>query len=370
MSRRARSVPLGRRNLLADGRRLGASAVAVGLAIMLILLLAGLWAGIRAQATLYEDHTGAQLYVVSPGTQGLFTDGSSVSRRDVALARRLPGVQWAAPVRTRFAILDLHGKKAAVGLVGAVPGDRGGVWALDRGRAPRADDEIVVDRILAERHDLNVGSMITVTGSHLRVVGVSRDTSAFMTGLVFVTHRATDLALRSPDTTSAVMIGTNTPVAVRARLEAAGLTVLDRDQIRGAALRLATRIYGTPMALMVGVGLVAGTLVIALIAYTAVSERRREYGIVKAIGATGWRLARLAIAQTFGIAAAGALAGAVLFGVGRAIIEWYRPQFLVVLDPSAVIRAGIALALMATVAALLPARRLTHLDPAVAYRGG
>lgn len=110
MSRRARSVPLGRRNLFADGRRLAASAVAVGLAVMLILLLAGLWAGIRAQATLYEDHTGAQLYVVSPGTQGLFTDGSRVSRRDVALARCLPGVPWAAPVRTGFAILDLHGK--------------------------------------------------------------------------------------------------------------------------------------------------------------------------------------------------------------------------------------------------------------------
>ncbi len=369
MSRLARRVPLGRRNLFADRRRLAASAVAVGLAIMLILLLAGLWAGIRAQATLYEDHTGAALYVVSPGTQGLFTDGSSISRRDVALARLTPGVRWAAPVRTRFAILDLHGRKAAVGVVGAMPGDHGGVWALDRGKAPRADDEIVVDQILAQRHDLHVGSTITVTGNRLRVVGLSRDTSAFMTGLVFVTHRATDLALRSPGTTSAVLIGTSHPGTVRARLEAAGLTVLDRDQIRGAALRLATRIYGTPMTLMVGVGLIAGTLVIALIAYTAVSERRREYGIVKAIGGTGWRLARLAIVQTFGIAAAGALAGILLFGIGRAVIEWYRPQFLVVLDSSAVTRAGLALVVMATVAALLPARRLAHLDPAAAYRG-
>ena len=370
MSRLTRSVPLGRRNLFADGRRLGASAVAVGLAVMLILLLAGLWAGIRAQATLYEDHTGAQLYVVSPGTQGLFTDGSSVSRRDVALARRTPGVRWAAPVRTRFAILDLHGKKAAVGLVGAIPGSRGGVWALDQGRTPRVDDEIVVDRLLAERHDLSLGSTIVVTGTRLRVVGVSRDTSAFMTGLVFVTHRATDVALRSPGTTSAILVGTNVPVVVRARLEASGLTVLSSDEIRAAALRLATRIYGTPITLMVGVGLITGTLVIALVAYTAVSERRREYGIVKAIGASGWHLARLAIAQTFGIAAAGAFAGAVLFLVGRAVIEWYRPQFLVLLDPGAVVRAVVALVVMATVAALLPARRLAHLDPAVAYRGG
>ena len=48
-------VPLARRNLLADPRRLAASALAVGMAVMLILLLDGLWAGVRSQVTRYED---------------------------------------------------------------------------------------------------------------------------------------------------------------------------------------------------------------------------------------------------------------------------------------------------------------------------
>lgn len=38
--------------------------------------------------------------------------------------------------------------------------------------------------------------------------------------------------------------------------------------------------------MMVAVGFAAGTLIIALTTYTAVAERRREYGIIKAIGAT------------------------------------------------------------------------------------
>ena len=67
-------VPLARRNLLADPRRLAASALAVGLA--LILLLDGLWAGVRAQVTRYEDEIGAQPYVVVPGARSLFADGS------------------------------------------------------------------------------------------------------------------------------------------------------------------------------------------------------------------------------------------------------------------------------------------------------
>src|SRR6266545_3399584 len=52
-------VPLARRNLLADRRRLAASVTGVGLAVMLILLLDGMWAGIRQQTTLYTDRTGA-----------------------------------------------------------------------------------------------------------------------------------------------------------------------------------------------------------------------------------------------------------------------------------------------------------------------
>lgn len=365
-----RRVPLTRRNLLADPWRLVASAVGVGLALMLILLLDGLWQGIQTQATLYEDHTGAQLYVVAPGTQGLFTDSSSVPTAVLGEAQAIPGVEWVAPVRTQYAILDLHGAKVAVAVIGAVPGERGGVWALASGRAPAADDEVVVDQLLADRHHLVVGSTVAVAGAQLRVVGISKGTAAFMLGFMFVTHHATDLALRAPDTTTAILIGTHDPVGVRARLESDGLTVLDHTAIRAAALQLATRIYGAPLKLMVGVGFAAGTLVIALTAYTAIAERRREYGILKAIGATGRHLTGLAVGQTFGVAAAGAIAGGVLFAAGRAAIVWYRPQFLVELTTGSVVRASAALIVMATIAAVIPARRLAHLDPAVAYRGG
>jgi hypothetical protein len=40
-----RAVPLARRNLTAEPRRLVVSAVGVGLALMLIVLLDGLWEG-------------------------------------------------------------------------------------------------------------------------------------------------------------------------------------------------------------------------------------------------------------------------------------------------------------------------------------
>ena len=361
-------VPLARRNLLADPRRVVVSAAGVGAALMLILLLDGLWAGIRSQVTTYEDHTGAQLYVVTPGTVSLFADSSSVPRAVVDQVRAVPGVRWAAPVRTASTILDLHSRKVAVALVGSVPGERGGPWAMAAGRAVAADDEVVVDEVLAGRHGLGLGDEVAVGGFPLRIVGVSSGTAGFMTGFVFVSHRAVDTALQAPATTSVVLVGTDRPEAVQRTLAASGLTTVDHAALRASNLELATKIYGTPLRLMVAFGFAAGTLVIALTAYTTVTERRREYGIVKAIGATRSRLAALALGQTLGLALLGAAAGLVLFLGGRAAIEAARPQFTVLLTTGGVVRAGLAGLAMALVAGLVPATRLARLDPAVAYR--
>jgi putative ABC transport system permease protein len=363
-----RRVPLVRRNLLADARRLAISTLGVGVALMLILLLDGLWAGIRSQVTTYEDHSGAQLYVVTPGTLNLFADPSTVPRSAVDTVRVIPGVQWAVPVRTAYTILDLHGRKVAVALVGSVPGQPGGPWAMAEGRAPETDDEVVVDSVLADRHDLHLGDELVVSGATMRVVGLSSGTAGFMTGFVFVTHLATDNVGQASATTSVILVGTDQPAAVQARLAAVGLTAVDHATLRASSLALATKIYGTPMRLMVGVGFAAGTLIIALTAYTAVAERRREYGIVKAIGATPTRLAALALAQTLSLALLGGVAAAALFLISRATIEAARPQFDVVLTAAGAFRAGFAGLAMAVLAAIVPARRLARLDPAATFR--
>ena len=53
-------VPLSRRNLLADRRRLAAGAVGVGLAVMLVLLLDGMWVGVQRQGHQTRDRFAAE----------------------------------------------------------------------------------------------------------------------------------------------------------------------------------------------------------------------------------------------------------------------------------------------------------------------
>lgn len=365
------SVPLARSNLLADPRRLAASAVGVGLALMLILLLDGLWAGIQSKVTVYEDNAGADLYVAQEGATNFFGGISVIPADTVDAVRADPDVEWAAPVRGLFTILEMHDRKVPAFLIGSEPGEHGGPWAISEGRAPTSDDEVVIGSASADRHGVAIGDSIEVVGQQLEVVGIDREADSFMATFVFVTHAATDRLLSSPATTSFVLVATDHPDEVQARLVAStGLSVLDREELRANDIAMMTRAYGTPLQVMVGVAFGAGSLIIALTSYSAIVERRREYGIVKAIGADRAWLTRVALVQSLALAALGMATGWLLFLAGRGLIVAARPQFSVVATPPSILRACGAAVLMGFVAAIVPARRLAALDPATAYRGG
>jgi ABC-type lipoprotein export system ATPase subunit/YHS domain-containing protein len=273
-----RRVGVARRNLFADRRRLGAGVLGIGLALMLVLLLDGLWEGVLRQASAYPEQAGADLFVTQAGVKDFLGDTSSIPRSTVATVRATPGVRWADPVRGQFVVFDLHAKKVAAYVVGYVPGRHGGPWALAAGRTVRRDDEVVIDRALAQRHSLSVGDDLEVGGTMFRIVGLAR-ASAPMTGYAFMTHAATDALLRAPDTTSFVLVGTNNPSAVAGRLRAAGLTVRTRQELAANDRELYTAIFGSPLRLMVGVAFAVGALVVAFSVYASVAERRREYDI-------------------------------------------------------------------------------------------
>lgn len=363
-------VPLARRNLLTEPRRLIASTAGVGLALMLILLLGGLWAGIDTKATVYEDNSGAALYVAAPGSKNFFSTISVIPAATVDQVRSDPDVEWAAPIRGLFSITQLHDNKVPTFLVGWVPGQPGGPWDIAEGRAPAADDEIAVGEALVTRHGVEVGDRIDILGRTFTVTGIAAGADMFMASFVFMTHAATDQVLAAPGTTSFVLVGTDNPDAVRERLDAQNLAVLSRDELKTNDLAVMTRAFAVPMKVMVGVAFAVGVLVIALTAYSALIDHRRDYGIFKALGATHGRLYRVAVEQTLILAAVGLVAGGAFFLGGRALIGWLRPQFAIIITPTTVAQAVAATLAMGLAAAVIPARRLAHLDPATAYRGG
>lgn len=365
------SVPVTRRLLSARPVRTAAGAAGIGLALMLMLLLAGLWVGVQDRVTTYDDNLGADLVVVPAGTRNLFADPGVLPAAAVEQVAATPGVRTAAPLRTMYQILELPHGKAAVAAVAYDPATGlGGPWAFTEGSAPVSADEVAVDSLWADQHGFAIGDRLRIVGHPMRVVGLTDDTGLFMTPLVFTTTSGTDQMLRATGTTGAVLVTTSDPEGVSERLRDAGFTVRKPAQLRAETLRLATGIYGSPVRLMVAVAFAAGTLIVALVAYTRVTEQQRDLGVLKALGATPGRLRRIAVAETAALTLLGTLTAVVLLVITRELLGWWRPAFPVLLTPGTIAQTAAAAAAMALVAAWLPARRLNRLDAATAFRSG
>ncbi|HVD91646.1 MAG TPA: ABC transporter permease [Vicinamibacterales bacterium] len=123
--------------------------------------------------------------------------------------------------------------------------------------------------------------------------------------------------------------------------------------------------------------LLASVGIFGAVAY-AVQERRREFGVRIALGAQGRAIVAAAVAHSMRAAGSGALAGiaatlilARVIGNGLYLVPGEHNGLLygvTTTDPLALASAGGALIAVATLAAVLPARQATRVDPLVALR--
>ncbi|HEX2896253.1 MAG TPA: ABC transporter permease [Marmoricola sp.] len=369
--RRTGSVPLVRRLMGVRPLRIAASAAGTGLALMLMLLLTALWAGVRDRVTTFDDHLGADLVVVPAGTRTLFADPGILPAPTVRMVANTPGVRAAAALRTMYQIVELSHDKAAVAVVAFDPASGlGGPWAVRDGRAPGASDEVAVDALWADQHGVRLGGRLPMLGHAMRVVGLTDDTALFMTPLVFTTVTGMDQMLSASGTTGAVLVTAPDPNSVAERLRAEGLTVRTPRQLHQASLQLATAIYGPPVRLMVGVAFAAGTLIVALVAYSRLAEQQRDLGVLKALGATPARLRNIALGETAALTVLGAATALGLLLVARELLAWWRPAFPVLVTSASLAQTTAAAAVMAVLGAWLPVHRVNRLDAASAFRSG
>ncbi|HET7450840.1 MAG TPA: ABC transporter permease [Gaiellaceae bacterium] len=365
------SVPVARRQLLAEPAKLVVALVAVGAAVALVLLLSGLRRGIGEQVTVYLDHQPSVL-VGQTGARDFLSQTSVLPERVAAQIADVPGVADAAPISEGYAMLTLHGRRVLTLLIGYDPGRRGGPWQLAAGREPR-NGEIVLDRVLAGEHDLEVGSTLPYGGRELTVVGLSRGTSGFMTPLAFTTRATANALTERPKTATFVLVTPKPGAAAEAltrRIDAGvpGVSAVLRDTLAARDRDLVVGAFSGPLLAMVTIAAVVAVMVIALTVYTSTRDRSREYATMKAVGLGRRSLLRLVAVQAGVLALAGSALGVLLaVAAKRGVAEW-APKYLIALTPADIAAMALAALAFALFAGSIPARYLARLDPAEAFR--
>jgi len=363
---------LAQRNLFHDKTRLALSVGGVALAVMLILILKGFLTGMNRQITSYIEHSPGSIVIAQKGVGNLLGVTSILPSDATAQVDNVNGVDKVIPILSQFVILDLHGKKQPAYMIGYDPDLGGGPWKITEGHEPAANTEMVMDRILAKRHDLKIGDNFAIMGQEFTIVGLSDGTTSWMTSFFFILKPAAELLLRAPGTTSFLFIETETGTNVadvQSRLnELPAINALTKGEMTANDLKLFAKVFSTPLKLMVGIAFLVGTMIVGLIIYTATVERQREYGVIKAIGASNRLLYRVVTAQALVAAIAGALLGVALAYLTAQAIMALRSQFLIMIEPRDILLAFLSGLGMALVAALFPARVIAGLAPAEVFR--
>lgn len=360
-------------NLLQDKLRFLLSVAGVALAVMLILFLLGLREGVLRSAVVYLDHTPGSVMVMPSGVKSTSAgSGQMLMAETTEAIASMPEVERVTPVLLMMAIPELHGKKQVIKLVGYDVTLGGGPWDLAKGREPEADDEVVLDSVLADRHSFDVGDSFEIAGRRLKVVGLSNGTSSFSGSFVFARKTFVESVALAPGAATFVLVtpapGTTPGELVALLQPVPGTNVLLKSEVMANDQQILAGIFDQVLFLMVAAAFIIGALVVGMVIYTATNERRGEYGILKAIGARNGVLYRVVAWQALIAAGVGALLGIGFAFVMGSLVMDMKPQFLVAIEPRAIILTLAAGFVMALAGALIPARAVAGLAPAEVFR--
>jgi putative ABC transport system permease protein len=365
-------MSLASHNLLQDKLRSTLSIAGVGLVIVLILILNGFLVGVDRVASTYLDHAPGSVIVARQDVKNFISSSSLLPPGTAELARKTAGVAKVTPILTQTVYFELHGQKQFVDMIGYDSRFGGGPWSLVNGREPRTDDEMVLDRVLAEQHGITLGDKLPVLGRTFTVVGLSAGTVTWMMSFVFVRKTAAEALRFSPGATGFLLVTPANGISaenMRDRLSTLpGTQVLLKSELIANDVTLLNRSFSAPLQLMVTIAFFVGVLVVGLIIYTSIIERQREYGVLKAIGARNRILYRVVTLQAGLVTIIGSIIGIGLALAVAQLIMTLRPQFLIEIEPVAALEALAAGLVMAGLAALFPARLLARLAPADVFR--
>ena len=345
-------------------------------------IFAGLMNRTRSQILDVRD---ASIWVMDPKTQYL-DEVKALPDQDLYRVRGVRGVQWAVPLFKGTARAKVHtdGKFRAVILMGLDDASLVGAprdMALGTFDSLGQPDSIILDRVgfqfFFPGEPLQFGKQLEMNDRILRVVGVCNSSAPFVNLPVAYARYslATGLVGRERNLMSFVVAkaapGVPDHEAAAQIARATGLRALTGSQFGWETIWYYIRNTGIPInfGITVGIALIVGTVVAGQTFYLFVLENLKQFGALKAIGVTNWRITGMILLQALIVGVFGYCIGiamtAAFFEATKDNLD-LRGFYLL---PEVMGGVAIAVVLIVVLASVISVRRVAVLEPAVVFRG-
>jgi len=363
-------------NLIQNKTRLLVSVGGVGLALTLVLFFGAVFTGAQGRMTVYIDNAGADVWVSQAGVRTMHMSESTLPATITAEVAAVPGVDGVVSILYTEGMLQAGGREYIIYVFG-VPDDApfGGPWRVVNGAPKPGPGEIIIDHAIAAQAGLELGDEVTVLGQRLSVAGLMSGTSSVASSVSFISHDDFARVRGGGDVVSYVLVSivpeeTAAAVADRVAQQVDGVTVQTRQQFAAQERALVKDMMADIINIMNTAGYLTGLAVVALTVYIATMARRREYGVLKAMGVRNGKLYQVVVWQALICVALGLALGLAITLVLSAVIPRFNELLVLSVSPASVFRVALVSVLLAGLAALLPARQLAGLEPVAITRRG
>lgn len=341
------------------------SVIGVALGVVLVVLFTGLARGMTNEMAKRATNWKAEIVFTRAGGMDLTSSTLNVSTAYVDKLNQIEGVAATTPVgryitpstKGRFGIQQLDG------IVWDQFSAMNGMQMVE-GRAPQANSEVILDRRQMRDDNLKLGDTIELFGNKkYTVVGVFEPPSG---SRIKLSLAAMQDVLESEGKCTYILVKVRDgydPDAVAARINElmpGNKVNLTRDLVIDAQERVPA--LNTFLKVLVGLGAFVSTIFVLLSMYTTVTERRKEIGILKSMGASKAFIIRAIEGEAFLIGVLGVLLGLIVaflasVGIGRAFELAFEFS-------SGWVATAILIAIAGSlVGALYPAWRASTIDP-------
>lgn len=383
---------IARKNLLQDIPRFLVAQAGIMFAVSLVTIQTGLQRGFASSTSVLIDKSQADIWLASdkmvhldltlPLTYERVSQARNVAGVDLAEAFIYQGKLWR----------DKNDKLGSVTLIGFDPdGKLFSPWNITKGSVKdlKQPFSIFVDETSLEGLNLKgVGDSGKIQALKANVVGLTQGAKSIVLGdLVFTSlENANTYGNPLADTTSTPKVleanDKVTFILVRAkpgenlqslkkRLETAlpNTRAHTREEMAQQTQEYWKERSGIGFILGLGavVGIIVGVVIVAQILYSSASDHIKEFGTLKAMGASDWVIYRVIIEQALWMAVLGYIPGMALC-LGVAAWTAATQSIVILITPvSAATVFGITV-VMCVGSAIFAIQKVTRVDPAIVFK--
>lgn len=370
------------KNLFHDRVRLAVTLVGIVFALVLILVQFGLFLSFLDTSANIVERSGADLWITAPKVPYV-NGGPPLSEANRWKALAVEGVERVD--RYILAWVPWKLKSGAIESVQVVgynlDSGLGGPWNVVAGSVEdlRGEDAVMVDEIYKDLLGVtHIGQVFEISNRRARIVGFTRGIRSFTTApFVFCSFKNAQnygAGNLREDQAVYLLVKGKAGIALEALRAAVQAKVPELDVLTNAEMHGRTQTHwvfatGAGITTLMGavLGLIVGVVVVAQTIYAATVDHIREFGTLKAMGASNGRIYEVILAQA---AISGGMGYAVAIAIAAFIARGSEGGNAPIALPPEVAAGTLLLALaMCMGASVISIRKATRIDPAMVFRG-